>query len=84
MMRGVPELEIAAILGHRGPNIRTTGRYIHVAPRYLAGARRALDELANEIGRVATRSMLPLRVSCVQVQPLWEFKSLNSGAGDGI
>lgn len=47
MMRGVPELEIAALLGHRAPNIRTTGRYIHVAPGYLANARKALDALAE-------------------------------------
>ena len=46
-----------------------TGRYIHVAPGYLANARRALDDLANDIGRTAIRSMSPevLRVSCVLV-----------------
>jgi integrase len=36
MARSVPELEIAALLGHSMPNIRTTGRYIHVAPARLA------------------------------------------------
>jgi integrase len=59
MMRGVPELEIAALLGHRAPNMRTTGRYIHVAPGYLANARQALDDLADEIGRLAERPMHP-------------------------
>jgi integrase len=42
--RGAPELEIAALMGHRMPNSRTTGRYIHVAPERLASARKALDE----------------------------------------
>jgi len=86
MMRGVPELEIAALLGHRAPNIRTTGRYIHVAPGYLANARRALDDLADDIGRTATRSMSPekLRVSCVLVPQSRAAKSLKFGAGDGI
>ena len=86
MMRSVPELEIAALLGHRAPNMRTTGRYIHVAPGYLANARRALDDLADEIGEVAARPMSPqrLRVSSVLVpQPAFP-KSLIFGAGEGI
>ena len=45
--RGVPELEIAALMGHRMPNSRTTGRYIHVAPERLVSARKALDEIAS-------------------------------------
>jgi integrase len=86
MMRGVPELEIAALLGHRAPNIRTTGRYIHAAPGYLSGAVRALNELANDIGRTATRSMSPdrLRVSSVLVPQSRAAKPLIFGAGDGI
>jgi len=86
MMRGVPDLEIAALLGHKAPNVRTTGRYIHVAPGYLANARRALDELANDIGRIAARSMSDgkLRISCVPVPWTGAAKSLKSGAGEGI
>jgi len=57
--RGVPPLEIASFLGHRMPDFRTTGRYVHVAPDYLANARRALDDLANDIARVAARAMVP-------------------------
>jgi hypothetical protein len=41
------------------PNSRTTGRYIHVAPERLASARKALDEIASEIGRVAARPISP-------------------------
>lgn len=68
MVRGVPELEIAALLGHSMPNIRTTGRYIHVAPARSAGVKAGLDQIATEVGRAATRPMSPtLRASCVAV-----------------
>ncbi|MGG5890558.1 tyrosine-type recombinase/integrase [Falsiroseomonas sp. HC035] len=65
MARGVPELESAFIMGHRGLNSRTTGRYLHVAPERLASAHKALDALANDIARAATLAMVsdPLRVS---------------------
>jgi len=88
--RGVPELEIAAIMGHRMPNMRTTGRYIHVAPDRLASARKELDDIANDIGRVAARPMSPttLRASCVAVLKASDgspsIKPLKSGAGEGI
>ena len=97
MARGVPELEIAAILGHRAPNIRTTGRYIHASPERLALAREALDGLANDIARAATRAMVVPTVRTLQStqrassvlgsQPEGgnpTAKSLNLGAGDGI
>jgi integrase len=63
--RGVPPLEIAGFLGHRMPDFRTMGRYVHVAPDHLANARRALDDLA----RAATRTMVPdnMRASRVLV-----------------
>ena len=94
MRRGVPELEIAAILGHRMPNVRTTGRYLHVAPNYLGNARKALESLAKDIGRVAARPMvsknlrIKQRVSSVLVpqqkgsRP--SAKPLELGAGEGI
>ncbi len=90
MARGVPELEIAAIMGHRMPNSRTTGRYLHVAPERLASARKALDDLANDIARAATRAMEPdnMRASCVLVSRQSggnpTAKPLNDGAGEGI
>ena len=89
MARRVPELEIAALLGHTMPNIRTTGRYIHVVPTHLASAKAGLDEIATEIGRAATRPMFPtLRASCVAVPrppvTVLAVKLLNSGAGEGI
>ena len=86
--RGVPELEIAALLGHRMPNSRTTGRYVHVAPERLVSARKALDAIAAEVEQVATRPMSPqtsVRASCVLGPtagvPLtgWRY-----GAGEGI
>ncbi len=90
MARGVPELEIAALMGHRVPNSRTTGRYLHVAPERLASARKALDELANDIGRLAGRPMLPtnMRASSVLVARRADgslsAKSPETGAGEGI
>jgi hypothetical protein len=86
---GVPELEIAMLLGHRVPNSRTTGRYIQVAPERLASARKALDDMANDIGRVAGRPMFPTtpRSSCVAVPHLSATtpagKPLKSGAAVG-
>ena len=86
--RGVPELEIAALLGHRMPNSRTTGRYVHVAPERLVSARKALDAIAAEVEQVATRPMssqTSVRASCVLGPtagvPLtgWRY-----GAGEGI
>ena len=69
MARGVPELEIAAIMGHRMPNSRTTGRYLHVAPERFASARKALEDIGNEIGREATRpiSIVSVRANRVPV-----------------
>jgi integrase len=90
--RGVPPLEIAHILGHRMPDLRPTGRYIHVMPGHLAAAREALDALANEIGRAATRPILlsavtTLRASCVLApQPpgtTLAAKPWKTGAGKG-
>ncbi len=91
--RGVPELEIAAVMGHRSPN-RTTGRYMHVKPSYLAQAKAALDALATEIGRVTTTRPIhpittPPRSSCVAVlQPSGRNPHSQavdiSGAGEGI
>ncbi|MFT8247331.1 tyrosine-type recombinase/integrase [Roseomonas sp. BN140053] len=77
--RGVPELELAGFLGHLMPNIRTTGRYTHVAPDHLARARAALEDIANDIGRVAARPMVlnNLRASCV---PVPQRENANSSA----
>ena len=89
MARGVPELEIAAVMGHRMPNSRTMGRYIHVAPERLASARKALDDLAKDIARVAARAMVPdtMRASCVAVPRRTDgnpaSKPLNAGAAIG-
>jgi integrase len=86
--RGVPELEIASVMGHRMPNSRTTGRYIHVAPERLASARKALDEIASEIGRAATRPISPetmVRASCVLLpKPRGSENPYATGAGEGI
>ena len=56
--RGVPEIEVASLMGHAMPNLRTTGRYVHVRPDYLANAKQAIDEIASAIGRAATRPMV--------------------------
>ena len=37
--RGVPQHEIAVVLGHVMPNIRSTGRYAKYSPNYLSSAR---------------------------------------------
>jgi len=85
--RGVPELELAGLLGHAMPNFRTTGRYAKYAPTHLSAARAAIDEFITEIGRAATRPTYPksnLRVSCVLVRSATVGKPLFSGAGEGI
>ncbi len=85
--RGVPELELAGLLGHAMPNFRTTGRYAKYAPTHLSAARAAIDDLATEIGRGATRPIHPetqVRVSCVLVSETTGANPLMSGAGEGI
>jgi integrase len=57
--RGVPELEISAMLGHVMPNNRTSARYVKYRPDFMAASRQAVDEVINEIGRAATRPMIP-------------------------
>ena len=57
--RGVPELELAGVLGHVMPNIRTTGRYAKYSPSYLGEARNAIDAVVGEMGRLASRSIVP-------------------------
>jgi integrase len=86
--RGVPEIEIAIIMGHSMPSMRTTGRYVHVAPERLASARKALDEIAIEIERVAARPISPetsVRASSVLLpKPRVSLNPCNLGAGEGI
>ena len=92
--RGVPELEIAGMLGHAMPNFRTTGRYAKYAPDYLGKAREALDDLADEIGRLASRPITPVTVRASSVRadavPVMGnvAKSVvflrKTGAGEGI
>jgi len=86
--RSVPELEIAGLLGHVMPNVRTTGRYAKYAPDYLSKAREAIDQIANEIGRVAAHPISPetsVRVSCVLVpKPQGSVTPWKTGAGEGI
>ena len=88
--RSVPELEISMFLGHRTPNSRTTGRYLHVGPEMLANARRALDDIANAIDRAATRPMVVTNLRAISVlvsrQPDHNpvAKPLILGAGEGI
>ena len=55
--RGVPEMELAGLLGHAMPNFRTTGRYAKYAPTHLSAGRAAIDDFVGEIGREATRSI---------------------------
>ncbi|MFM9937531.1 MAG: tyrosine-type recombinase/integrase, partial [Novosphingobium sp.] len=88
--RGVPELEIAAIMGHRMPNSRTTGRYLHVAPERFASARMALEDIGNEIGRAGTRPISVVSLRAISVSVAFSpggnptEKPLLSGAGEGI
>lgn len=92
--RGVPELEIAGMLGHSMPNFRTTGRYAKYAPDYLGKAREALDDLAEEVGRIASRPITPvtLRASSVLADAIPDLGNVaksvvflrKSGAGEGI
>ncbi len=48
------------MLGHSTPNFRTIGRCAKYAPDYLGKAREALDDLMEEVGRVASRPIIPV------------------------
>ena len=89
-VRGVSEIEIASVLGHYMPNVRTTGKYIHFSPDYLLNSRRTLEHIGADIAKRASKPITPeaMRASCVP-QPTWSpndhlSKSLKSGAGEGI
>ena len=86
--RGVPLLEIAGVLGHHMPNFRSTERYAKYAPDYLSAARGAIDDVVNEIGRVAARPIVPnnpVRATCMQVNKAIGPQTLEIvGAGEGI
>jgi integrase len=86
--RGVPELEIAGVMGHHMPNFRSTGRYAKYAPDYLGLARSAIDEVLSEIGLAAARPILPnnpVRAICVQADKTgWPRNPEIIGAGEGI
>jgi len=92
--RGVPPVEIAAWMGHSLPNFRTTARYTHVSPEYLANARQAVDEIANAVSQIAFRPMdnINLRTTGVLADQTEDYrpavKSLSlfekNGAGEGI
>ncbi|GLV24173.1 hypothetical protein TomTYG45_06150 [Sphingobium sp. TomTYG45] len=92
--RGVPPVEIAAWMGHSLPNFRTTARYTHVAPEYLAAARKAVDEITSAIGRVAARPMecVNLRANSVLADRTEDCRPTSKslipfgilGAGEGI
>jgi integrase len=56
--RRVPAWDAAGAMGHRGGN-PTTELYARCDPDYLGEVVRALDELMEEIGRVAARPMVP-------------------------
>ncbi|GBQ23822.1 hypothetical protein AA0472_1229 [Acetobacter estunensis NRIC 0472] len=62
-------------MGHAMPNLRTTGRYVHVRPDFLANARRSIEEVASAIDRVAARSMVNFNMRANSV--------LDSTAKDG-
>src|SRR5262249_55663548 len=86
--RGVPELEIAGVLGHVMPNVKTTGRYAKYARDYLGKARGAIDEIINDIGRAATRPISPInlvRANCVLPSEVFGPETrCSTGAGEGI
>lgn len=63
--RGVSMEDVSMVLGHKMPNA-TTERYVHVGAGFLADAKRALEDLANDIGRLAGRPMVPTNL-CVEV-----------------
>lgn len=70
--RGVSMDEIAGQLGHRSSDNPMTEEYAAYDPNYLSLARKAIDEVAREIGRAATRPFpIPktaLRASSVLVE----------------
>ena len=81
--RGVPPLEIKSFLGHRMPGLATTERYLHVAPDHLAHARAAVEDLANDIARVAARAMVPTTMRASASTGGWQStrKALETWSG---
>ncbi len=58
------------LLGHKAPGSNTTEVYLHdVDIELMDGVREALDDIANAIGRAATRPMEVIfsRATCVLV-----------------
>ena len=70
------------------PNFRSTGRYAKYSPNYLGSARSAIDDVLNEIGRGASRPIIPnnpVRVSYVQTNKAIGPQTREIiGAGEGI
>lgn len=66
--RGVQMDELAGLLGHSIPKRGITERYAKYVPTHLSAARAAIDALATEIGRAATRPIHPspaMKSACV-------------------
>jgi len=68
--RRVPRADVSMLLGHKAPGSNTTEVYLHdVDIELMDGVREALDDIANAIGRAATRPMEVIfsRANCVLV-----------------
>ena len=50
--RGVPPWEVAAWLGHKIVEFKTTERYAHVDPNYLAAARKSVDAYMADLRKL--------------------------------
>lgn len=61
--RGIPMVQIAAFLGHKIPDFRTTERYTHFGVDYLADAAAEIDRYFGELQGKIKRSIVPLSVS---------------------
>lgn len=57
--RGVSQWELAGMLGHRHPNLRTTERYAKYAPDYLGEASAAIDAYIGELNHYTIRDLHP-------------------------
>jgi len=56
--RGVIGEEVSYQIGHKRPDMRTTGRYLKFDPRYLSNAKRVIEEYIRDLGKLTKRDLL--------------------------
>jgi integrase len=56
--RGVIGEEVSYQIGHKRPDMRTTGRYLKFDPRYLSNAKVVIEEYIRDLNKLTKRDLL--------------------------